>query len=395
MLAWLAPLVVFGLVVFVHELGHFLAAKLVGVYAPRFSVGFGPALLRRRFGETEYVLAALPLGGYVRMASREDEATAFLEGGSEESALATTAPGDSGAPAAPQRPEGWDPDALVPFGPHPVPAHRWFESKSLLARLFILIAGVTMNVVLALVVSTGSYASFGRPYLHAVVDSVLPGMPAERAGLQRGDSIVAIGGVPVRTWMQVLERVGEAAGTPLTIDYVRGGERRALTVQPDPLAVVDPTTGLSRRLGRIGAAPTGVIGRDPLTLPQAVVEGWTTTWSSVGKVISVVRGLFTRDIAMSNLGGPIAIGRASVDAARSGLESLLYLIAFLSINIAVLNLLPIPILDGGQILMNVLESAKGRPFSARTREYILRAGLGAIALLFVVVMWNDIKRLFG
>ena len=395
MLAWLAPLVVFGLVVFVHELGHFIAAKMVGVYAPRFSVGFGPALLRRRFGETEYVLAALPLGGYVRMASREDEATAFLEGGSESSVLATTAPSDGTTPAAPQRPEGWDPEALVPFGPHPVPEHRWFESKSLLARLLILIAGVTMNVVLALVVSTGAYAGYGRPYLPAVVDSVLPNMPAQRAGLLKGDSIVAIAGRPVRTWMEVLDRVGAAAGTPITLDYVRAGERRSLTVMPEPLAVTDPASGRSRRLGRIGAAPRDVIGRDPLTFPQAVAEGWTTTWHNAGAVIGVVRGLFTRDVAMSNLGGPIAIGRASVDAARSGLEALLYLIAFLSINIAVLNLLPIPILDGGQILMNVLESAKGRPFSARTREYILRAGLGAIALLFVVVMWNDIKRLFG
>ena len=395
MLAWLAPLVVFGLVVFVHELGHFIAAKMVGVYAPRFSIGFGPALLRRRIGETEYVLAALPLGGYVRMASREDEATAFLEGGSESSALATTAPSDGSAPAAPQRPEGWDPDALVPFGPHPVPAHRWFESKSLPARLVILVAGVTMNVVLALVVSTGVYAGYGRPYLPAVIDSVLPNTPAQRAGLLKGDSIVAIAGTPVRTWMEVLDRVGAAAGTPITLDYVRAGERRALTVMPEQLAVTDPASGRSRRLGRIGAAPRGVIGRDPLTFPQAVAEGWTTTWNNAGAVVGVVRGLFTRDVAMSNLGGPIAIGRASVDAARSGLEALLYLIAFLSINIAVLNLLPIPILDGGQILMNVLESAKGRPFSARTREYILRAGLGAIALLFVVVMWNDIKRLFG
>ena len=395
MLAWLAPLLVFGLVVFVHELGHFLAAKMVGVYAPRFSIGFGPALLRRRFGETEYVLAALPLGGYVRMASREDEATAFLEGGSEASALATTAPSDGATPAAPQRPEGWDPDALVPFGPHPVPEHRWFESKRLPARLAILIAGVTMNVVLALVVSTGVYASYGRPYLPAVIDSVLPNTPAERAGLLKGDSIMAIAGHPVRTWMDVLDRVGAAAGTSITLDYARAGERRTLSVTPLPLAVTDPSNGRSRRLGRIGAAPRGVIGRDALTFPQAVSEGWRTTWTNAGAVLGVVRGLFTRDVAMSNLGGPIAIGRASVDAARSGLEALLYLIAFLSINIAVLNLLPIPILDGGQILMNVLESVKGRPFSARTREYILRAGLGAIALLFIVVMWNDIKRLFG
>ena len=140
MLALVAPILVFGLVIFVHELGHFVAAKLMGVYAPRFSIGFGPALFRKRRGETEYVLAALPLGGYVRMASRHDAEAALLEGGNEESA--SLKPGDP----------GYDPDAMMPFGPKPIPEHRWFESKSLAARLFIMIAGVVMNVVLAFVV---------------------------------------------------------------------------------------------------------------------------------------------------------------------------------------------------------------------------------------------------
>src|SRR5213076_255988 len=124
MLALLAPILVFGLVIFVHELGHFLAAKAVGVYAPRFSIGFGPALFRFRRGETEYILAALPLGGYVRMASRLDEETAFLEGGNEN--------GEKKA-----HPAGWDPEAMIPFGPKPVPENRWFESKPLWARLVI------------------------------------------------------------------------------------------------------------------------------------------------------------------------------------------------------------------------------------------------------------------
>ena len=119
--SWLAPVLVFGLVVFVHELGHFLAAKALGVYAPRFSIGFGPALLRRRWGETEYRIGVLPLGGYVRMASRDDEATAFIEGGSEERG-SSTAHAD-------------DPNAMMPFGPKPIPPDRWFESKPLPAMM--------------------------------------------------------------------------------------------------------------------------------------------------------------------------------------------------------------------------------------------------------------------
>ncbi|HEX7942843.1 MAG TPA: site-2 protease family protein, partial [Gemmatimonadaceae bacterium] len=137
MLTLAAPILVFGLVIFVHEFGHFVAAKLTGVYAPRFSIGFGPALFRKRHGETEYVLAALPLGGYVRMASRHDAEAALLEGGSEEGS--SLKPGDP----------GYDPEAMMPFGPKPIPEHRWFESKSLPARLFIMVAGVVMNVVLA------------------------------------------------------------------------------------------------------------------------------------------------------------------------------------------------------------------------------------------------------
>ena len=166
MLSWLAPIIVFGLVVFVHELGHFIAAKLTGVYAPRFSIGFGPSLLKKRFGETEYVLAALPLGGYVRMASREDEATAFLEGGSENSAVTPGSPKD-----------GFDPNAMIPFGPKPIPESRWFESKSLASRLFIMLAGVTMNALLAYVIYLGLLLHSGIPTPVTVAAVVSPGKP--------------------------------------------------------------------------------------------------------------------------------------------------------------------------------------------------------------------------
>src|SRR6185437_15909901 len=166
-LSWVAPIIVFGLVVFVHELGHFIAAKLTGVYAPRFSIGFGPSLLKKRFGETEYVLAALPLGGYVRMASREDEATAFLEGGSENSAV---------TPGNPKY--GYDPNAMIPFGPKPIPESRWFESKSLPARLFIMLAGVTINALLAYGIYAGLLLHSGMPTPIPVAAAVTPGKPA-------------------------------------------------------------------------------------------------------------------------------------------------------------------------------------------------------------------------
>jgi regulator of sigma E protease len=399
MLSWLAPILVFGLVVLVHELGHFMAAKWLGVYAPRFSIGFGPALWRRRFGETEYVIGALPLGGFVRMASREDEATAFLEGGSEESRVpavgASSSPtitGEHHTVAA--RPKDWDPEAMIPFGPRPVPEDRWFESKPLWGRLIIMLAGVTMNAVLALVVSTGLFVGYGRPYIPAVVDSVVAGRPAERAGLERGDSIIAVDGTPVRRWDQVTERISASAGRELALDVIRDG--RTVTVRVTPELRSDTSDiGTLEQVGRIGAGAPRRLARESLSLGESAVAGWHATWNMGTSVIRVVGGLISGQVSMSQLGGPITIGRVSVEAARSGLESLWSLIAFLSINVAVLNLLPIPILDGGQILINLAEGAKGSAFSARTREYIMRAGLVAIALLFALVMFNDVKGLIG
>jgi len=392
MLIWLAPLLVFGLVVFVHELGHFLAAKALGVYAPRFSIGFGPALWRRRWGETEYVLALLPLGGYVRMASRQDQATAFLEGGNEEREVP-----EVGANAAPPTITGtesvrdWDPNAMKPFGPKPIPDYRWFESKPLVGRLLILIAGVTMNVVLALVINVGSVSHYGRQYTPPVVDTVLEGRPAALAGLQRGDSIVAIDGSPVTEWQQLLDRVTESTGRTIALEVVQGGSRRTISVRPEEREVQNELTGRRHRVGRIGAGPVHRVAREPLGFSDAIVLGSDSTWRQASSIVLLVRGIFAGDVSTSQLGGPIAIAEVSVQAAKFGLQTLLGLIALLSVNVAVLNMLPVPILDGGQILLNILEAAKGSAFSERTREYILRVGLVAIALLFVLVMFNDIK----
>jgi len=471
MLAFAAPILVFGLVIFVHELGHFVAAKLTGVYAPRFSIGFGPALFRHRRGETEYVLAALPLGGYVRMASRHDAEAALLEGGSEEGSQLK--PGDA----------GYDPDAMMPFGPKPIPEHRWFESKGLLARLFIMIAGVVMNVILAFVVFVAVNAYYGdqiipsrvigavhvvpgaptlsalRPgdtvtavngepvrswndvieriagtsgntvvvrtqreevripvnagdapsstdvaasldfFIPPVIGDVLPNSPAERAGLRAGDSVVTIGSAPIVRWSELQEHVGASAGRDISFDVIRQGKRVSLTLRPESTMVRDPVSKEMRSVGKIGAVGAGVTAREPMSLGHSLSEAGRQTWGTATTIVDVVRGLLTGGVSPKQLGGPIAITRASVAAAQSGLESLFKLIALLSVNVAVLNLLPIPILDGGQILLNIAEAVKGSPFSSRTREYILRFGLVAILLIFALSTFNDVRdglsRLFG
>jgi regulator of sigma E protease len=464
MLSLLAPILVFGLVIFVHELGHFVAAKLTGVYAPRFSIGFGPSLFRFRRGETEYVLAALPLGGYVRMASRLDEETAFLEGGNETDVAAEKV-----------KSKDWDPEAMIPHGPKPVPENRWFESKSLAARLFIMIAGVTMNVILTIVVMTVLMYQVGKPtvattvvgevtpvasmpalsqlqmgdsiravngqpvkswndvrdgimsagssvaiqtqrgtvavatksdseravlatsigyFVPAVIDSVVAGGGAAAAGLQRGDSIVAIAGKPVRQWTDLAAIVNVSAEKPLKFELVRAGQPLTLTVTPKKTKE-QTESGKDSSSGKIGAATRDILKIEPIGIGSAIARGSRESLSMGLSVVSFLKKLFIGEMSVKQMGGPIAIARASVTAARSGLQTLFYLIAMLSINVAVLNLLPVPILDGGQIVINVLESVKGSPFSMRTREYILRFGLAAIALLFIVVMFNDTRGGFS
>jgi regulator of sigma E protease len=380
MLAWVAPLIVFGLVVFVHELGHFLAAKAVGVYTPRFSIGFGKALLKKRWGETEYVLAALPLGGYVRMASKDDEATAFIEGGSENAVTRVATKGDE-----------LDPDAMMPFGPKPIPPNRWLESQPLWARLVILLAGVTMNIVLALVVTTGMLAHYGMPYISTTADSVVVGRPADLAGLRPGDSIVAINAVPLLVWDSLVVKIGGSPGRELELEVNRGGVRRTIHVTPAEDTATNPSTGKIEKVGRIGILPRQATR--PVGFGEAIVKSWNITWGMAGSVIDALKGLATRQVAASELGGPIMIATASVQAARGGFENLLLLISLISVNLAVFNLLPIPILDGGQILVNLLEAVKGSAFSAKTRDYILRAGLAAVLLLFALVTYNDLRRL--
>ena len=378
MLSWLAPLLVLGLVIFVHELGHFLAAKWAGVYAPRFSLGWGTPLVSFRRGETEYALSWLPIGGYVRMASKEDETAAVLEGGAE-------------APEA-EKSKHWDEESMIPHGPKPIPADRWFESKGLVPRLVILLAGVFMNVVLALTVTTGVAGWYGKGYLTPVVDSVVAGKPAALAGMQTGDSVVAIDGKPIARWDEVLEAVSAAPGKSVTFAVVRGIGQQTIVMTPEAQEIVT-ATGEKQVVGRIGVGVRQNVIREPVTAGEAMRGGWTLTWSMAGAVLKTLGNLFSGEVSVSQLGGPVEIARSSVAAAQSGGESLWMLIAFLSINLAVLNLLPIPLLDGGQILLQVAESVWRKPFHPMVKEWYARIGLVAIGALFLTVTFNDLKRL--
>lgn len=390
---YIAPLVVFGLVVFVHELGHFLAAKAVGVYAPVFSLGWGRRLFGVRRGETDYRVSLVPLGGYVRMATQEDDAMAGIEGGVDRGTF----------DAAPERPAHvdpklWDPQAMAPFGPKPVPPDRWVERKSVPARVLILSAGVLMNILLTLVVSSGIFYAYGnvtRPdSLPAVIDSVSTGMPAQVAGLASGDRIVAVNGAPITAWDQVGPKIAALTDASVTIEVERAGARLSRVMTPEVVLVPDPVTGKTERVKRIGIAVRDSIIRSDVGLGEAVASGGRATWAMATNVVQVLGGLVSGEVSPKNLGGPIAIARTSVQAARNGAETLWSLIAFLSLNIAILNLVPIPVLDGGQILLVLAEAVKGSAFSSRAREMFARVGVLAVLALIILVTFNDVKSVF-
>lgn len=388
---YIAPLLVFGLVVFVHELGHFVAAKLCGVYAPVFSLGWGRRLFGWKGQETDYRVSLIPLGGYVRMASRDDDALAGIEGGAGERGSL----GD-----AHEKPDNipdalWDPNGMAPFGPRPVPADRWVENKSTRARVFILSAGVIMNILLTIGVSSGIYYRYGNPYLPAVIDSVVAGAPAAVAGLAAGDRIVAINGETVRAWDEVLTRVTPVTSGTVTIDVMRGTERLQRSITPQVADAQDPVTGAPRKVGRVGIMVRDSVVREPVGFGQAITSGTSATWNMARNVVTVLGGLVSGQVSAKNLGGPIQIARTSVQAARNGAETLWSLIAFLSLNIAILNLVPIPVLDGGQILMVLAERIKGSTFSVRTREAFARVGVLAVLALILLVTFNDLRSVFS
>lgn len=322
---YIAPLLVFGLVVFVHELGHFVAAKLTGVYAPVFSLGWGRRLFGWKRGETDYRVSLIPLGGYVRMATREDDSMAGIEGGADRGTF------DSTTERPPEVPEAlWDPQGMAPFGPKAVPESRWVESKSVGARVFILSAGVIMNILLTLFVSSGIFYVYGDPYRPAVIDSVVVGLPAAAAGLAAGDRIVAVNGHAVRSWEEVVDRIAPETTGAVTIDVDRAGARLSVPVSPQSTEIDDPVTGAKRRVGRVGIQVRDSLARENLGLARSMTLGASATWAMATNVASVLRGLVSGQVSAKNLGGPIQIAKVSVQAARRGAETLWSLIAFLS-----------------------------------------------------------------
>jgi regulator of sigma E protease len=345
--------VALGVLVFVHELGHFAIAKRLGVRVLRFSIGFGPVVLSRRRGETEYALSAVPMGGYVKMLGEEDE-------------------NEPGVAAEPE---------------------RAFSTQPPARRAAIVFAGPAMNFVFAFVVYALLFVAVGvdLPSNSPRVGGVSPGLPAEQAGIQGGDRVVSVNDKPIATWEELSKSVLDSHGERLHLMVERDGATFPLDVTP---ALQDNRTIFGEDAGqvyRIGIEATREWSRvGPM---QAVGMAAEQTWTASAVVLKGLALMLQGRVPLRELGGPIAIARAAGQQARAGARYFLSMLAFLSINLGVLNLLPIPALDGGHLAFFGVEALIRRPLRPRHREIAQQVGLLLLITLMVFVFYNDIHRL--
>jgi regulator of sigma E protease len=233
-----------------------------------------------------------------------------------------------------------------------------------------------------------------QPYRAPVVGQVLPSRPAARAGVQPGDTITAVNGQPVTQWYDLLELLQQNGQRPMDVEVARAGGHRTFRITPYVDSITGPD-GKPMAIGRIGVAVASSYRSEPLSLSQAMAEGWRGTVAASTQIVRTVRGLFSGRISKRELGGPILIGQLAGESARMGLDSFLMFMGFISVNLAVLNLLPVPVLDGGQFLFLLAEAVVRRPLPLKLRERLTMVGLVLIVLLMGLAFSNDLRRLFG
>ena len=363
-LGYLLPfLFVLTVVVFVHELGHFLVARWCGVAVKTFSIGFGPEIagFNDRHG-TRWRLSWIPLGGYVK----------FIDD-------------DNAASAGHKSLEQLSPDERA----------RSFQSKPLAARAAVVAAGPIANFILAIVIFTAIFALFGERITAAKVDIVNPGSAAERAGFLPGDRVVSIDGKTIESFGEMQRIVGTSPDQPLHFVVDRNGQTVELTATPERKEITDHF-GNVIRLGLLGiqrsASPEDwtLKRHDPLTaFGMALKESYFVISRSLGYLYDVVTGREAAD----QLGGPIRIAQVSGQVASAGFVALLNLAAIISVSIGLLNLFPIPMLDGGHLLFYGIEAIRGRPLSESTQEIGFRIGLAFVLMLMIFATWNDLIHL--
>ena len=348
----LAFVVVLGVLVFVHELGHYLAARWCGVHVEVFSIGFGKAIAtwRDRVG-TVWKLAWLPLGGYVKLHGQE-------------------------------RPDDVSPEVRASWMPG-----RTFHTKAVSARAVVVAAGPIANFLLAMVLFALLFATAGRPITLPVVGDILPDSAAAHAGLRIDDRILTIGSEPIHTFEDIQRTIAAHPAENLTVVIRRGDADMQV-----PVLIGERDAGGGTKVGVLGIAG-GRVDYQRLSLPEALWGGLTQTWQVTHETIIGVAQMISGRRGTEDLGGPLRIAQLSGQVAQLGLASMISFIAILSVNLGLINLFPIPVLDGGHLLFYLAEAIRGRPLPPRAQEYGFRAGLVFLAGLFVFATWNDLTRL--
>lgn len=351
-------LVILTVLVFVHEWGHYIIARRSGVRVEAFAIGFGPELFGWTASSgTRWKLCAVPLGGYVKMFGDADPASA---GAADDSAFTEE-----------ERKES-------------------FHYKSLRARTAIVAAGPAANFIFAILVLAGLYMIEGRPYAPAVVDAVIEDSAAQRADLRAGDRIVRANGVEITEFSDLSRIVFERPGETIALEVERDGATRDMSVTPDTVTETD-RFGNEVTFGRLGIQSNQMVVErlDPLT---AIGVATTETGSIISQTLDAVGEMLVGVRGTEELGGPLRIAEMSGTVARSGWVMTLWFTAVLSINLGLINLFPVPILDGGHLLFYGIEAVRGRPLGERAQEWASIAGLTTVVTLMLFVTWNDLMR---
>lgn len=352
MLTVISFIFVLGVLIFFHELGHFLVAKRVGIRVDQFSLGFPPHIFKKTFGATTYCIGLIPLGGYVKMAGEnpDEEAT----GAADE-----------------------------------------FGSKTVLQRMAVILAGPGTNYVLAILLMMGVYMFSGEPQFdteRVMIGQLMDDGPAKAAGIVEGDQLLAVNGEYLTSFDSVRARINKIVSEPVEITWLHEGDTLAATMTTQ-LSEMPNIDGGIDSVGIIGFN-RAISGYRSFGFGEAVSNGFVHANVFVYRTVSFLKMLVMGDVSAKMLGGPLFIAQQSGKEARKGAGSLFSFMAFLSVNLAVLNVLPIPVLDGGHLVFLAIEAIKGSPVSMKARIMAQQVGMVSLLGLIIFVTYNDILRVF-
>ena len=338
-----AAVFVFGLLVLVHEFGHFITAKMTGMRVDEFAIGFGPKLISRKHGETVYSLRAVPLGGFNDIA-------------------------------------GMDPD-------NNTAGERGFCAKPVLSRMVVILAGATFNFILPIVLFFAIYATLGEgnPSPEPIIGGIIQDMSAAKAGLKEGDRILSVDGQTVTTWKDFTDKLKSVeAGQDISLKYQRGDEISEVKVSPS----------YNEQEKRVLVGVQSSIVYEPKSLPESFTLAIEHTEEITVYMIESIVRLFQEPEQTENLAGPIGIVQMSGQVAERGFIPLLNFAALLSINLGIINLLPVPVLDGGHFVNLFIEAVRGKPLGSKAVAYTQRVGIALLLMLMLFATKNDLVRVF-